>query len=75
MGARAAQAQSSVILAVLITSRHLLISLFRNTTDSLGDRPEGSTPMGGSLQDAQAYLQKEQASWAALIRDAKITLE
>ncbi|BCX53550.1 tripartite tricarboxylate transporter substrate binding protein [Comamonas sp. Z1] len=36
---------------------------------------EGSTAMGGSLQDAQAYLQKEQASWAALIRDAKITLE
>ncbi|MEQ6437504.1 tripartite tricarboxylate transporter substrate binding protein [Comamonas sp. w2-DMI] len=36
---------------------------------------EGSTPMGGSLQQAQAYLQKEQAGWATLIRDAKITLE
>ncbi len=41
--------KSSVILAVLITSRHLLISLFRNTTDSLGDRPEGSTPTASSL--------------------------
>ena len=36
---------------------------------------EGSTPMGGSMQDAQNYLQKEQSSWSALIRDAKITLE
>lgn len=36
---------------------------------------EGSTPMGGNMQDAQSYLQKEQASWSALIRDAKITLE
>lgn len=36
---------------------------------------EGSTPMGGSLQDAMSYLQKEQNSWAALIRDAKIQLE
>lgn len=36
---------------------------------------EGSTPMGGSLQDAMSYLQKEQSSWAALIRDAKIQLE
>lgn len=36
---------------------------------------EGSTPMGGSLQDAMNYLQKEQNSWAALIRDAKIQLE
>ena len=36
---------------------------------------EGSTPMGGSLQDAQNYLQKEQSSWSNLIRDAKITLE
>ena len=36
---------------------------------------EGSTPMGGSMQDAQGYLQKEQSSWGNLIRDAKITLE
>nr|WP_261794487.1 tripartite tricarboxylate transporter substrate binding protein [Comamonas testosteroni] len=36
---------------------------------------EGSTPMGGNMQDAQGYLQKEQASWSSLIRDAKITLE
>ncbi|WP_417284304.1 Bug family tripartite tricarboxylate transporter substrate binding protein [Comamonas sp.] len=36
---------------------------------------EGSTPMGGSMQDALNYLQKEQSSWATLIRDAKIQLE
>ena len=36
---------------------------------------EGSTPMGGSMQDAANYLQKEQNSWATLIRDAKIQLE
>lgn len=36
---------------------------------------EGSTPMGGSLQDAASYLHKEQNSWATLIRDAKIQLE
>ncbi|WP_415797409.1 Bug family tripartite tricarboxylate transporter substrate binding protein [Comamonas aquatilis] len=36
---------------------------------------EGSTPMGGSMQDALNYLQKEQSSWATLIRDARIQLE
>ena len=36
---------------------------------------EGSTPMGGSMQDAANYLHKEQNSWATLIRDAKIQLE
>ena len=36
---------------------------------------EGSTPLGGSMQDAANYLQKEQNSWATLIRDAKIQLE
>ncbi|MEG0200695.1 MAG: tripartite tricarboxylate transporter substrate binding protein [Comamonas sp.] len=36
---------------------------------------EGSTPMGGSMQDALNYLQKEQSSWATLIRDAKIQME
>lgn len=38
-------------------------------------REEGSTPLGGSMQDAQNYLQQEQTRWGTLIRDAKITLE
>ena len=36
---------------------------------------EGSTALGGSIQDAATYLHKEQAGWAALIRDARIRLE
>lgn len=36
---------------------------------------EGSTALGGSIQDAAQYLLKEQTDWAALIRDAKIRLE
>jgi tripartite-type tricarboxylate transporter receptor subunit TctC len=36
---------------------------------------EGSTALGGSLQDSARYLEKEQTDWAALIRDAKIRLE
>ena len=36
---------------------------------------EGSTALGGSMQDAARYLLKEQTDWAALIRDARIRLE
>ena len=36
---------------------------------------EGSTALGGSIQDAAQYLLKEQTDWAALIRDARIRLE
>lgn len=36
---------------------------------------EGSKPLGGSPADAKTYIQAEQAKWAKLIADAKISLE
>lgn len=45
----------------------------KETSDLLAQ--EGSKPLGGSPADAKAYIQAEQAKWAKLITDAKISLE
>lgn len=36
---------------------------------------EGSTPMGGSLDKAQAYVRAEQAEWGTLVREAGIKFD
>jgi len=35
----------------------------------------GMVPMGGSPADLDKLMRNEQATWSALIKDAKITLE